>query len=196
MEKSPDYFRQYDKHLVIFDFDETLCKTNATITAVEKSTTNSFTIDSTKYADWRKKYPDAHNDFDIDFSQFQRYPEKGELIEPIANKLKQYASNDNYIISLVTGRDNLAGPKQFLSDNYIPINKMFLMCSGDPNKKNCYRSLINTFEPEHVTIYEDSLVYIHQCFDVCARFKVHFSAVLVVDGKPIYDWRNYDQKNS
>jgi hypothetical protein len=193
MEKSPDYFQQYDKHLVIFDFDETLCKTNAIIRAKERATDREIIINATEYAQWRKDVPHAHELYDIDFSEFQRYPEKGELIEPVANKLKQYASRDNYIIALVTGRDNLAGPKQFLKDNYIPINKMFLMCSGDPNKKNCFRSLINTFEPEHVTIFEDTLLYIEQCYEVCCRFSVHFSAVLIKDGTPIYNWRKYER---
>jgi hypothetical protein len=189
MEKSPDYFHQYDKHLIIFDFDETLCKTNALVRAIHKSTGKELTLNSTEYAAWRKEEPNAYELYDVDFSEFQRYPEKGELIESVANKLKQFASKENYILALVTGRDNLAGPKHFLSDNYIPINKMFLMCSGDPNKTNCYRSLINTFEPEHVTIYEDSLAHINQCFEVCAKFSVHFSAVLIVNGIPVYDWR-------
>ena len=78
MEKSPDYFQQYDKHLVIFDFDETLCKTNAKITATRKSDGKQLIINATEYPAWRKQYPDAHNDFDIDFSEFQRYPERNE----------------------------------------------------------------------------------------------------------------------
>ena len=194
MHKSIDYFEQQDKHLVIFDFDETICITNekVNITNTEKEKTVSLT--PTEYSCWRatKEYEKNPDIWKMDFSAFRGYPKNGVPNEKVINDLRFYADKNHYIVALVTGRDNLSGPKQFMKDYYVPVNKMLLTCSGSPNKRNCFRSLIETFEPKHVTIYEDAVQYIYQCLEICNDYEVAFSGVLVKDDKLIYDWRKND----
>jgi len=195
MHKSTDYFEQQDKHLVIFDFDETICLTNekVKITNFEKNVTLQMT--PTEYSRWRstKEYEKNPEIWKMDFSSFQGYPENGIPNERVINDLRFYADKDHYIVALVTGRDNLSGPKAFMKDYYVPVNKMILTCSGSPNKRNCFRSLFETFEPKHVTIYEDAVQYIHQCLEVCLDYDIPFSGILVNKDKLIYDWRNINE---
>ena len=56
---------------------------------------------------------------------------------------------------------------------------MIIMCSGDPNKRMCYESVINTLQPEQITIYEDTQVYIDQCREVCKKYDVTFDAKII-----------------
>ena len=132
----------------------------------------------------------------MDFSEFSGYPHQGVPNEKVINDLRFYANKDQYIVALVTGRDNLSGPKQFMKDYYVPVNKMLLTCSGSPNKRNCFRSLIETFEPKHVTIYEDAVQYIDQCLEICNEYHVPFSGILVKGDNLIYDWRQNERNNA
>lgn len=198
MHKSTDYFEQYDKHLIIFDFDETLCH-NPTAKVYIKNTKSdkTFAMSPTDYSSWRAtgEYEKNPSIWEMNFVDFESYPQGGQPIRKSVEKLKHYASQDHYVVALVTGRDNIIGPKKWMSNFYIPINKMMLMCSGSPDKRNCFRSLINTFEPLHVTIYEDSVEYITQCQEICEDFQIPFSAVLVQNEDFIIDWRKNDKKN-
>lgn len=198
MNKSTDYFEQYDKHLIIFDFDETLCHNpSAKIYVVDQETKAQINMSPGEYSDWRAtgEYEKNASRWSMDFREFQTYPNGGVPINRTVEKLKYYATRDQYVVALVTGRDNVAGPKKWMRDFYIPVNKMLLMCSGSPDKRNCYRSLINTFEPMHVTVYEDSTEYISQCEEICAQFEIPFSGVLVRDGKTLINWRKNNEKN-
>tara|TARA_A100001015_G_C14993860_1_gene715273 strand:- start:307 stop:906 length:600 start_codon:yes stop_codon:yes gene_type:complete len=198
MHNSPDYFKQQDKHLVIFDFDETICKTNATIKVTNIKMKKEMYLTPTQYSHWRatKKYEESPDDWHMDFSEFQGYPHDGQPNEEVIRDLRWYADNDQYIVALVTGRDNLLGPKQFMKDYYVPVNKMMLLCSGSPNKRNCFRSLFETFEPKHVTIYEDAPQYIEQCLEIAEQKKIPFSGILVKDGSLVHDWRKYENSKA
>ena len=102
--------------------------------------------------------------------------------------------DDSYICALVTGRDELSGPREFLNNWYIDTNSMILLCSADPNKKPCFEGLINTLIPSAVTIYEDCSAYIIQCEAVCAKYKIPCASILVGDGSIRWDWRVKCQK--
>lgn len=192
MHKSIDYFDQYDKHLIIFDFDETLCHNpEAKVYVRNKETDKTKELTPTEYSKWRAtgEYELNPSRWDMDFKEYRTYPQEGKPIIKTVEKLKHYCSHDHYIVAIVTGRDNLFGPKKWMSDFYLPINKMTLMCAGSPDKRNCYRSLINTFEPMHVTVYEDSIEYIKQCEEICETFKIPFSGILVENQETIINWR-------
>ncbi len=198
MNKSIDYFEHYDKHLIIFDFDETLCHNPSAKVYIENNRTGqTIEMSPTEYSKWRStgEYEKNKSDWEMNFQEFQKYPKNGKPITSTVEKLKHYASRDHYVVALVTGRDNLIGPKKWMSDFYIPINKITMHCSGSPDKRNCFRSLINTFEPMHVTIYEDSVEYIEQCQEICAFFEIPFSGVLVKDGVININWRKNDTKS-
>ena len=80
---------------------------------------------------------------------------------------------------LVTGRDELSGPRAWLLNNEVDVDKMILMCSGDPNKRMCYESVINTTQPKKVTLYEDTKLYIDQCEEICKKYEVSFTYNLI-----------------
>ena len=190
--KSIDYLEQYDKHLIIFDFDETLCyNPDAKVYIKNMETDETKEMTPTEYSEWRGtgEYDENPKKWNMDFREYRTYPQGGKPIRKTVEKLKYYCSRDHYIVALVTGRDNLAGPKKWMSDFYLPINKMTLLCSGSPDKRNCYRSLVNTFEPMHVTVYEDSTEYIKQCEEICEIFKIPFSGILVENQETIINWR-------
>ena len=180
-----------NKHLVIFDFDETLCATNGKIQREDSRTGQTDFLTPGEYSSWREdgEYDLNPTRWTLNFSEFQGYPAKGEVIEQTFSKLRQYIEDPHYVVSLVTGRDELLGPHSFLRDNYINTENMILMCSGDPNKRMCYESLINTLNPHAITIYEDSVSYIKQCEEICAKYEIPCAGILIGDGSIRWDWR-------
>mgnify|MGYP001324790115 CR=1 FL=1 len=179
-----------NKHLIIFDFDETLCKNNEKIPRTDRHTNHTTFITPGEYSRWREtgEYDLNPSRWELDFSQFTGYPMKGEPIEPVINKLREAIDDKSYVCALVTGRDELSGPREFLDTILVDTHKMILMCSGDPNKRPAFESLINTLLPKSVTVYEDCPSYIKQCEEVCKKYNLPCIAVLVSDGALNYSW--------
>ena len=170
-----------NKHVHIFDFDETLCKTNGYIQITDNEQEVSFYIHPTDYPAWRQErwvenYPGRYH---MDFSEFTGYPLKGEPISGTLTLLKILLTSEEDPCVLVTGRDELSGPRAWLLAHGVDVDKMIIMCSGDPNKRMCYESVINTLQPNQITIYEDTSVYVEQCREVCAKYKVPFDFKLI-----------------
>jgi len=170
-----------DKHVHIFDFDETLCKTNAEIKIVDHDQGLTMLMHPTDYPDWRnegwvEQYPDR---YEMDFSNFQGYPMYGTQIKGTTTLLKVLLTSEEDLCVLVTGRDELSGPRAWLLNNGIDVDKMILMCSGNPNKRPCYESVINTLQPKQVTLYEDTELYIEQCTEICKKYDVPFTYKLI-----------------
>ena len=185
---------QQNKKIAIFDFDETLCATNGLVKRVDrlKPPDKSLTLMTPgEYSDWREtgEYEEDPKRWLLDFTDFSGYPKNGTVIEETFHDLKKYLSlTEEYIVILVTGRDELIGPKKFLQDQGIDTSSIYFYCSGSPNKKMCYESLIVTFSPSSIVIYEDGLSYIRQCSDMCDLHNVEFKSVLVGDGKIKWNW--------
>lgn len=179
-----------NKHLIIFDFDETLCKNNAKIPRKDNLKNLTDFITPGEYSKWRDtgEYDEDPSRWDLDFSEFTGFPRKGQPIEAAVSKLKQFLDDDSCLCTLVTGRDELSGPREFLNAIEVDTDKMILMCSGDPNKKPAFESLFNTLLPRSVTIYEDCPSYIAQCREVCSKYNLPFAAVLVKNEAFVYDW--------
>ena len=110
----------------------------------------------------------------MDFSSFQGYPVYGTPIKGTLGLLKVLLTSEEDLCVIVTGRDELSGPRAWLMNHGVDVDKMILMCSGDPNKRMCYESVINTLQPNQITIYEDTSIYIEQCREVCTKYKVPF----------------------
>ena len=183
-----------NKHLVIFDFDETLCKSNGRILRRYIPNDDIDFITPGEYSVWREtgEYELNPVEWELGFSAFTGYPEHGELITETAGKLYAYVKDPHYLVALVTGRDELEGPRNFITDNCgaLVSDAMIFLCSGDPNKRMCYESLINTLTPHAITIYEDSKASIYQCEEVCAKYKIPCATVLVKDGEIVWGWRS------
>tara|TARA_R110001592_G_scaffold188358_3_gene433507 strand:+ start:13477 stop:14010 length:534 start_codon:yes stop_codon:yes gene_type:complete len=170
-----------NKLVHIFDFDETLCKSNAKIKVEDLEQNMSFEIHPTDYPDWREEgWIESHpGRYELDFSNFQGYPLNGEAIKGTVSLLKVLLTSEDDLCVLVTGRDELSGPRAWLLNNGIDADKMILMCSGDPNKMMCYESIINTLQPKDVIIYEDSYVYVEQCRKVCKKYDIKFDYKII-----------------
>ena len=97
------------------------------------------------------------------------------------NKLRIDLSAPDCQVALVTGRDDLIGPKEWLVQEGIDTNRMILMCSGNPNKKYCYESLMVNLEPITVELYEDGRVYVMQCIEICQKYDIPCDAYLITD---------------
>ena len=170
-----------DKVVHIFDFDETLCKTNAKIKITDHNQNLSFDMHPTDYPEWREekwieRYPER---FSMDFSNFQGYPVYGVPIKGTIRLLKVLLTSEEDLCVIVTGRDELSGPRAWLMNNGVDVDKMILMCSGDPNKRMCYESIINTLQPKKIIIYEDSQIYVDQCREVCLKYETSFDYKLI-----------------
>jgi hypothetical protein len=185
-----------NKHLVIFDFDETLCSSFGLVRRKNYKTAVEDLLTPGEYSEWREsgEYDSDPTNWDLNFSDFTGYPEKGKAIIDTLCRLREYLKDDSYISAIVTGRDELAGPKKWLEKHSIRTEKLILMCSGDPNKRPCYESLINTFLPAVVTIYEDCTVYIEQCEEVCAKYEIPCASVLVDTSTICWGWRSLQPK--
>jgi len=170
-----------EKHVHIFDFDETLCKTNASITIKDKKYGVDIIMHPTNYPGWREEgHVEKHpGRYELDFSQFQGYPVYGEPIDKTVLLLKVLLTSDEDVCVLITGRDELSGPRAWLLNHGIDVDKMILMCSGNPNKRMCYESAINTLRPKKIYLYEDTPLYIDQCKEVCEKYEIAFYPNLI-----------------
>lgn len=170
-----------NKHVHIFDFDETLCKTNAEIRIEDTENNIEFFLHPTDYPPWREeglieKFPER---FVMDFSNFQGYPVYGTPIKGTMSLLKILLTSEEDICVLVTGRDELSGPRAWLLNNGVNVDKMVFLCSGDPNKRMCYESVINTFQPKKIDLYEDTVLYVEQCEEVCKKYEIEFNYKII-----------------
>ena len=118
-----------EKHLHIFDFDETLCKTNASITIKDKKYGVDIIMHPTNYPGWREEgHVEKHpGRYELDFSEFQGYPVYGEPIDKTVLLLKVLLTSDEDVCVLITGRDELSGPRAWLLNHGIDVDKMILV---------------------------------------------------------------------
>ena len=170
-----------NKHVHIFDFDDTLCKTNGLVKITDDECGVSFFLEAEEYPGWRLNGP-GNSDlsrYSLDFSEFRGYPTKGVSIKSSVLLLRTLLLSDEDLCVMVTGRDELSGPKAWLRNHSVDVDKMILMCSGDPNKRMCYESVITTLEPNNITLYEDCQIYVDQCEEVCKKYGISFTYRLI-----------------
>ena len=171
-----------NKRLAIYDFDHTLCFSDGTVKVIDKETSQvTGTLTAMEYTAYRESKIFDPITQDFDFSDFQGLPKNGKPIEWSMNKLRQDIKDSGCIVALVTGRDDLVGPKAWLNQEGIDTDKMILMCSGDPNKSYCYESLLINLDPSAVEIYEDGKAYAMQCVDICMKYQKPCDAYLITE---------------
>jgi len=171
-----------EKHVHIFDFDNTLCKSNGMVKIFDTEFGHDFYFTATEYSDWREeryveRFPDR---YEMDFTEFTGYPLNGVAIQGTMTLLKVLLLSEEDLCVLVTGRDELSGPRAWLLNNEIDVDKMILICSGNPDKRMSYESVINTLQPSAITVYEDSLPAINQCKEVCTKYHVPFDSKHII----------------
>ncbi len=173
---------QNNKRLAIYDFDHTLCHSDGRVRLLNKKTKEVIKeITAAEYTEIQENGQWNENEEEFDFDDFRGKPKNGRPIEWTMKMLRRDIADPKCIVSLITGRDELSGPKQWLKDNGIDTTQIFLMCSGNPDKRPCYESVINSWEPDFIELYEDGMVYIHQCIEVCNKYSVGIDAYHITD---------------
>ena len=167
-----------NKALAIYDFDHTLCHSNGRVNVKNTESNDYFKLTAQEYTDFREENKDVGK-FEFDFSDFRGKPKEGKPITWTFNKLKRDLDDPNCTVALVTGRDELSGPEEWLKSQGIDTSKMILMCSGSPDKTFCYETLLINVKPENVEIYEDGYPYVDQCIAVCQKYGVTCEAYIV-----------------
>jgi len=169
-----------NKSLAIYDFDHTLCHSKGVVKVKDKENDEFFKLTAQEYTDFRNANgPSTMTRYEFDFSDFRGQPQQGEPITWTFNKLIRDLADETCTVALVTGRDELIGPKEWLEDHDIDTSKMILMCSGNPDKSFCYESLLINVQPENVEIYEDGYPYVNQCIEICRKYGVTCEAYII-----------------
>ena len=171
-----------NKRLAIYDFDHTLCFSDGTVKVIDKRTNETTsTLTAVEYTAYMETgtFDSATQEFN--FEDFQGLPKNGKPIQWTMDKLKLDLEDSSCQVALVTGRDDLTGPKAWLEQEGIDTDRVFLMCSGDPNKRFCYESLIINLDPSLVELYEDGKTYVMQCIDVCQKYEKPCDAYLITE---------------
>ena len=167
--------------LYIFDFDRTLCHCKGKVYITDTTTNECFTLTPTEYADWREE---AHHEnypgrFELDFRDFDGYPTNGMPILDTFRRLKKALKSKRTTVAIVTGRGETKGPKDWLKDQGINVNKMVFLASNGPDKRPCYDSLFNTYTTKQVYIFEDAQCYIDQCLEMCEKHSLNLISYLI-----------------
>ena len=181
-----------NKSLIIFDFDQTLCCSNGVVKRKDNQSGVIDYLNAQDYVTWRihGEYDQDRTRWDLDFAEFTGYPKRGTPIEATIKLLQLYLADDEAIVALVTGRDELAGPTKWLQDQGVDTDKMILACTADPNKGPFYESLVMSLKPTAVVLYEDSHHHIIQCEQICNKYNVPFEGLLVFKDGDLYGINN------
>jgi len=137
------------KKLRIFDFDDTLVKTNSLI-HVTTATGQKFDLTPGEYA----VYEQSHDEI-YDYSDFQK------LIDPKVIHwtmlILQYIAEAGADAIILTARSTAIPVQQFLSDAQLPQFEVISLGSSDPMAKARYiADRINKDSLAHVEFFDDS----------------------------------------
>lgn len=138
--------------LYIFDFDDTLIDSEAEIRVTHKDGSMT-TLSSDEYA----KYNDTDGDT-YDFSDFDAYPKKAEVIEPVFAELKSaLAISGPANVVILTARSNPSPVRLFLKNNGVPNITIRAVGSSDPMSKALYiLERIKSDSHDEVVVFEDN----------------------------------------
>jgi len=139
--------------LHIFDFDDTLVKSDAKVKIKTGSTTNF--LSSEEYASYKEKPGDI-----LDFSDFDAYPKNPEIIEPVFAELKAAIALDGPdSVVILTARSNPSPVRLFLEANNIAPIHIEAVGSSDPMRKADYilSRVMSSPEINEVRVFEDNV---------------------------------------
>ena len=138
--------------LHIFDFDDTLISSNSNVLIKHADGTES-SLSSDMYATYDEQPGDQ-----LDFTDFDKYPEDANIIKPVFIQLKKAIISDGAdAVVILTARGNPLPVEEFLSDHGIKDIKIVATASSDPRKKAEYvLSRIKEENIDLVKVFEDN----------------------------------------
>ena len=167
------------KVLHIFDFDDTLVSSNSNVVVNHGDGTQSV-LSSDEYATYDEQPGD-----DLDFSDFDRYPEDAEIIEEVFEELFSAINRDGVeSVVILTARENPIPVRDFLSDNGIKNIEVHAVGSSNPRDKASY--VIEKIKEENiglVRVFEDNARNLREIRKVVkANGEVKLQTYRVIDG--------------
>jgi len=162
--------------LYIFDFDDTLVKSDAEVTVTHRdgSTTRLSSEEFVKY--------NPHSGDDFDFSEFEKYPQNARPINPVLDRLnKAIAEQGNDNVVILTARQLIAPVREFLSDQGIDTSiHVEAVGSADPNDKARFvLSKLKNADYDGVHVFEDNINNIHAIKNVVTKSGIGFKHTLI-----------------
>ena len=146
------------KHLIMFDFDDTLAKTEeCTLVRIKGS---DRIIDHLSGQQEHDEYVLDEAKYYFDYSEFETVSNSAKPIGEVIDLLKNCLNNKDTKVIVLTARQNMARDsiRSFLDRQGIDMNKVSVFCSGGSKMKSKYLArLIQRFNiRESVTVFEDS----------------------------------------
>ena len=166
--------------LHIFDFDDTLIHSNSNVVITHSDGTQSI-LSSDEYASY-----DELPDDEMDFSDFDQYPENAELINDVFTELQAAISRDGLgSVVILTARGKPGPVARFLADNGVIGIEVHATASSDPRvKANYVLSRIKDDDIDLVRIFEDNARNIREIRKVVRETgEVALQSHRIVDGE-------------
>lgn len=170
------------KVLHIFDFDDTLVSSDSSVVIDHEDGSRSI-LSSDQYA----TYDELPGD-ELDFSEFDKYPQNAEIIEEVFEELNLAISRDGIdSVVILTARENPVPVKDFLMNAGIANIEVRAVGSSNPRDKASY--VISRVKEEGidlVRVFEDNARNIREIRKVIRENgEVKLQTYRVVDGEII-----------
>ena len=168
------------KTLYIFDFDDTLVRSDAQVEVLHRSGDTSL-FNSAEFA----KYVPQRGD-EFDFSEFEIFPVGGELILSVFKRLQSVLKNEGLSsVIILSARENPVPIHEFLTAHGIPKNiTIGTVGSANPDAKGQFvKKKLKGGMFEHVHVFEDNAKNLVSIKKACDKAGVGYSHTLVVSGR-------------
>lgn len=173
-------FKIMGKTLYIFDFDDTLMKSDARVEVLH-GTGDTSLLSSTEFAKYTPQLGD-----EFDFSEFEIYPPDGQLILPVFKRLQFILKNEGLsCVVILSARGNPAPIRKFLINHGIPKN-ISIGAVGSANhdaKGQFVKKKLRSGIFKHVHVFEDNAENLASIKKACDDVEIGFSHTLVVSDR-------------
>ena len=161
--------------LHIFDFDDTLVRSEAVIYLIRPDGTREA-LTSDEYAQY---HPQGDEEFDFD--EFDVYPVDAQIIDDVFGELKAAVAQDGLdSVAILTARAEDEPVRQFMADNGVPGIDVRATGTSNPMAKALYvLSRVKDGEFDAVRLFEDNPENIQAIGRAIAPLDVDFESHLI-----------------